>query len=72
MTACPKCGSQAYVSLMGDVECSNSSCPNYSPALYPPPKAEEPKNDTKAEMSPEIDSEKTMWLWSNYHHDFGD
>lgn len=48
---CPKCGtSPCYISFLGNAECSNRACSNYSKELFPPPapppqKEEEKKKD---------------------------
>lgn len=74
---CPKCSSPCYLSLLGDIECSNPKCSNYSKELYPQP--EEPKKadpvaeDSKVPMVDESDERQlVMYFWNNHHNDCGD
>lgn len=78
---CPRCGtSPCYVPMLfGRVECSNPECVEYSSERYGilPVPASEPnespgKNDEDSISTEYEDTGEVTYLWSNYHHDFGD
>jgi hypothetical protein len=76
---CTVCGSSpAYIGFVGNkCECSNPKCKCYSPELYPvDPAAEVIQGETKTNKTltdDDISPRQTpLWIWSNYHHDFGD
>lgn len=66
MAECPYCkASPAYVSL-NIVECSNEKCGHYSKELYPRPTVQDHDDGD------EDHEQRTQWIWSTHHHDFGD
>jgi hypothetical protein len=66
-THCIACGTTpAYISYLGNCECSNPQCKFYSSDLYPPvEKSNLPEEVEKTEYS-------SVYLWSTRHNDFGD
>lgn len=80
---CPNCNSEpCYVSLLGNIECSNQNCKFYSATLFPPPmpvpeeeKKEEVKSCTGQSCEPVSSSGNDVgmtYYWVTHHHDFGD
>lgn len=76
---CPRCQtSPCYVPMIfGRVECSNKSCENYSASRYarvhePLPLPPSEDLDESAFGSIDDSYEGSLYLGSNYYHDFSD
>lgn len=82
---CPRCGtSPCYLPMLfGRIECSNKTCENYSAERFPPtpPVSSSSVEETNPFFYEEEDGDENAleeedtspkYLWSNYHHDFGD
>lgn len=68
-TYCIECKTTpAYISYLGNCECSNPVCRLYSSSLYPQ------KTETEqSEPTDDLENNTTnIYLWSTHHHDFGD
>ncbi len=70
-THCIACGTTpAYISYLGNCECSNPQCKYYSSDLYP-------GSDSSTECS-DLENETTknkynnLYYWATHHNDFGD
>lgn len=67
----------AYISYLGNCECSNPECKFYSPELYPPKTETEnsDSDDLENEVTAKTNSNSvgnTIYFWSTRHDDFGD
>jgi hypothetical protein len=79
-TYCTKCNTTpAYISYLGNCECSNPTCEFYSRDLYPPSVISSvaatdpppPRLDQNEAGEEEIEH-SPVYLWATHHHDFGD